>query len=285
MHRFIEPYVFAIHKFQIWPLERTRMAMYELLTALYIYTAHITDYIAEIPDTVLAAATAAIITLLGTSISNKHHSKNLKLQLNHSSHEQEKIRLLELRKDTYLNFVDELNNADEFLGSLLATESDSKEYKEGLSGLNRATLRLKVVSTEKTARLCDQILNLYIRNFVELSLDALTIKEMIKNIKNISTQIQSTKNNDQANIDLRKQLDELIQKNKKLVEDFALKAHNQTPECIQLIDEILKEMRDSIYLSDVYQTPISSKAFEQNRKILTDTIDAFYPDRLKRNSQ
>ncbi len=115
----------------------------------------------EIPAIVWAALLGSGLTLVGVLLSNWNHSSELRKQLDHDSEEKQKDRIGSLRRDVYLNAVEEMAKANSHLGKLPQIDPAKQSIDAGLSGFFAASAKLQLVCQTETASVIGELTTRY----------------------------------------------------------------------------------------------------------------------------
>lgn len=110
-----------------------------------------------IPDTVIAAITAALITLLGVHLQNRANFKLLREQLKQDKEEKSTQRKLELRRDVYLKAEKDIADMQTFLAEL---PKYAKKGTVSLEPLNRFSItsgQVQLISETETAEVAGEL--------------------------------------------------------------------------------------------------------------------------------
>jgi hypothetical protein len=123
--------------------------------------ANFIDLLKSVPDVVwsgiFASAITSAITLGGVLISNSGNASRLKLQLEHDATEKAKERTATLRREVYLQFVEELAKINAHLPSLAQADISKTNIGDGLQGFLSAAARLHLIAEPKTAILVGEL--------------------------------------------------------------------------------------------------------------------------------
>jgi hypothetical protein len=114
-----------------------------------------------IPAIVWAALLGSGLTLVGVLLSNWSHSSELRKQLDHNSEEKQKDRISSLRKDVYLNAVEEMAKANSHLGRLPQIDPTNQSIDAGLSGFFAASAKLQLVCQTTTLGIVGELTTRY----------------------------------------------------------------------------------------------------------------------------
>jgi hypothetical protein len=108
------------------------------------------DLLKAVPDVIWSGVIASVLTLGGVFISNSSNTKTLKIQLAYDATEKDKDRKTMLRREVYLNVVEESVKANSYLASLPSLDLASTNFASGLQGFFVAAAKLELVADSKT---------------------------------------------------------------------------------------------------------------------------------------
>jgi hypothetical protein len=117
----------------------------------------IVGFLKSVPDVIWSGVIASIITLSGVFLSNISNNNRLKLQLKHDADEKVKERTATLRREVYLQTVEELVKANTHLSSLPQIDVTKTNIADGLQGFATAAAKLQLVAEPKTSLLVNQL--------------------------------------------------------------------------------------------------------------------------------
>lgn len=126
-----------------------------------VFTGVIFGILRKVPDVVWAGVFASFLTLSGVKLSNRHHSRNLMLQLRHEKEEKAAQRLSDLRRDIYLHAIEQFVHASSYLSSLPATDLNKAESAQPLQSFFAAAAKLQMVSENKTSALVSDLIGTF----------------------------------------------------------------------------------------------------------------------------
>lgn len=165
------------------------------------------ELINSIPINIWSVALGSMIAFIGILISNWNHNKRLTIQLNHDSELKTIERKAVMRREVYLNAVEELVRANSYLGSLPQQDLSKNNISESLQGFFASAAKLSLVAEEETVKALNKLV---------LSYNALVFKLMI-NIKPISKQKNQikilNKHYDETQIEIKRILAEMNRQN------------------------------------------------------------------------
>jgi len=113
--------------------------------------------ISAIPDTVLAAITAALITLLGVHLQNRSNSKQLEKRLDQEKEEKSTQRRIELRREVYLKFEQELIAMQSLLGQFPKLIKGDQVSLETVNSFSASAGQVQLISEPETAELTAEL--------------------------------------------------------------------------------------------------------------------------------
>ncbi|NVJ66534.1 MAG: hypothetical protein HWE16_08585 [Gammaproteobacteria bacterium] len=109
------------------------------------------ELLKNIPDTVYAALIAALITLFGVLLANRHHYKLQKKQLKHATKENQADRFMELRKSVYLEAVSELTSSISNTMGLSDIDISKTKPDAFFKKLQATAAKAALISSDNTA--------------------------------------------------------------------------------------------------------------------------------------
>jgi hypothetical protein len=128
----------------------------------------IIDFLSLIPTMVWSGITGAIIALGGVFITNQSNTARLRIQLEHDAKEKARDRISALRREVYLQAVEELTKANSHLASLSQSDPTKTNLADGLQGFFVAAAKLQLVAEPTTALLVNQLVATYGELFLRL---------------------------------------------------------------------------------------------------------------------
>lgn len=113
------------------------------------------EFLDSIPDVVWSGLLASVITLAGVFLTNRSHTKRLRLQLQHDATEKQRERIAQLQREVYLRAAEEMPRAMNYLTTLggrdfAAANDDLKEFFA-------ASSKLQLVAAPDTALLANRL--------------------------------------------------------------------------------------------------------------------------------
>lgn len=114
-----------------------------------------------VPDVVWSGLIASVLTLSGVLISNRSNTTRLRIQLQHDSDQKSRERTAVLRREVYLEAVEELTKANSHLAGLPQADPTKENLAEGLQGFFGAAAKLQLVAEPKTALLVNELVASY----------------------------------------------------------------------------------------------------------------------------
>jgi hypothetical protein len=111
------------------------------------------EFLKSIPDVIWSGLIASALTLSGVIISNRSNTNRLMIQLKHDANEKAKDRTAILRREVYLNAVEEMVKANAHLSCLPQLDLTKINIADGLQGFFSTTARLQLIAEPKTALL------------------------------------------------------------------------------------------------------------------------------------
>lgn len=115
----------------------------------------------SVPDVIWSGVIASILTLGGVLVSNRSNTKRLRIQLQHDAAEKSKERTATLRRDVYLQAVEELTKANNHLATLPQCDPTKTNLGDGFQGFFGAAAKLQLVAEPKTALLVNELVATY----------------------------------------------------------------------------------------------------------------------------
>lgn len=119
------------------------------------------EWIALIPDVIWSGVIASLLTLSGVLISNRSNTNRLRIQLDHDSNEKKRERNAVLRKEVYLETVEELTKAHAHLGNLAQLDPEKENLGDGMQGFFSSAAKLQLVAESSTALLVNELVGKY----------------------------------------------------------------------------------------------------------------------------
>ncbi len=117
--------------------------------------------LSSIPDTVWSGIIGAIVALSGVLLSSRSSASHLRLQLQHDSSEKAKERTSELRREVYLQAIQELVKANLHLANLPNLDPTKINISDGFQGFFASAARLQLVAEPKTVLLVNKLVGEY----------------------------------------------------------------------------------------------------------------------------
>jgi len=114
------------------------------------------SYISSIPNVIWSGVIAAFIALAGVVLSNKGNNKRLETQLKHDGNEKHKERVSALRKEIYLQAVDEVTLASNYLVTTIHGDMNNIDMRSDLKGITTALARLVIVAYLETTKISNK---------------------------------------------------------------------------------------------------------------------------------
>jgi hypothetical protein len=111
----------------------------------------------SIPNVVWSGLSAALLTLAGVLISNWSNTNRLKIQLNHDAQQKAIERIIGLRREVYLEVMEELTRANTHLASLPQLDFTKVNPADGFQGFLSTAAKLQLVAEPKTALLVNDL--------------------------------------------------------------------------------------------------------------------------------
>jgi hypothetical protein len=140
----------------------------------------ILEFLSNVPDVIWSGVIASFLTLSGVLISNYSSTSRLRIQLTHDANEKTKERTATLRRETYLNAVEELTKANSHLASISQKDPAKENLADGLQGFFCSAAKLQLVAEPKTALLVNQL----VAQYGELMLKLLASVMPLHSLKN-----------------------------------------------------------------------------------------------------
>jgi hypothetical protein len=138
------------------------------------------EFFSSVPDVIWSGVIASFLTLSGVLISNYSNTSRLRIQLTHDANEKTKERTAVLRRETYLNAVEELTKANSHLASISQKDPAKENLADGLQGFFCSAAKLQLVAEPKTALLVNQL----VAQYGELMLKLLASAMPLHSLKN-----------------------------------------------------------------------------------------------------
>ncbi|MFW1859247.1 hypothetical protein [Acinetobacter defluvii] len=130
--------------------------------------------------TPLNGVMVAVITLVGVFFTNYMNSRNNELKILADTKDKEIERKFNLRKELYLNAVDQLNNYHTKLGGFSAI-SDIKDIIEEQSKFLASFSKVELVGSQEVSNLANTIQAKYVELFVNLQSDWIDLNDLKNN--------------------------------------------------------------------------------------------------------
>ena len=109
------------------------------------------------PDTVLAAITAALITLFGIHLQNRSNFRQLQERLDQERVERSTQRKIELRRETYLKAEKDLVDMQVFLGQMPTLFRQGEFSTESLNNFTASAGQVQLISEIETAKVAGEL--------------------------------------------------------------------------------------------------------------------------------
>ena len=118
-------------------------------------------FLKSVPDVVWSGVLASVITLSGVFLTNRSHTKRLRIQLQADAVEKDKERVSNMRREVYLKAAEELTRAMNYLTSLPQRDFTALNTNEELKEFFASSSKLQLVSEPQTALLANKLMALY----------------------------------------------------------------------------------------------------------------------------
>jgi len=138
----------------------------------------------SIPINIWSVVLGSIITFISVLIVNWGHSDRLRIQLKHDSELKAIERKAAMRREVYLNAVEELVRANSYLGSLSQIDLTKTNFGDGLQSFFSSSAKLGLVAEEETAIALNELVIAYSGLLFKLMINVMPISEQ-KNQINI----------------------------------------------------------------------------------------------------
>lgn len=171
----------------------TSTVIYILGYLLYLLNSTV-DLLKGISDVIWSGLIAGSVALGGVFLSNKHNSGQLKIQLEHSSKENQRDRVGALRHEVYLLAAEELSKANQSLATLPQKNPSEENISEGINGFLSSLTKLQLVAEPNTALLAQELSASYNNLMMKLLKDLIPLysaKNKMKIHKELYSQEQS----------------------------------------------------------------------------------------------
>ncbi len=167
----------------------------------------------SIPINILSVAMGSIIAFGGVLISNRSHTKRLKIQLEHDSELKAIERKAAMRREVYLNAVEELVRACCYLGSLTQLDLTKINIGDGLQNFFASFAKLGLVAEEETGKAINELVIAYNDVLFKLMIKVMPISEQKDEITIIN------KHYDETQVEIKRLLAEMRHQNESVVQD------------------------------------------------------------------
>lgn len=161
----------------------------------------------SIPITIWSVALGSLIAFAGVLISNRSHFKRLKIELKHETKLKTIERKAAMRKEVYLNAVEELVRASSYLGSLPQIDPTKTNIGDGLRDFFVSSAKLGLVAEEETGKALNKLTIAYSGLFFKLMVNVMPISEQKTKINIINSHY------DQAQTEVKRILAEMACQN------------------------------------------------------------------------
>ena len=135
------------------------------------------NFISSIPDVVWAALAASSITLLGVLLTNRHFSKQQRVELEHRKAEMVAEREFDMRRAVYLSAAGEITAAFKHISNLPYIDSAKHNLSEPLDGFFVATNKACLVASKETVELLNGFIAEYTKTFLRLAFQTSSIQD------------------------------------------------------------------------------------------------------------
>ena len=140
-----------------------------------------------IPNTIYAAITASLITLLGVYLSNKAANKRLITQLSIESDERKHEREVNLRNEVYLKTAEELTKAQQYIVSLANSDlSNLQNQQKTLEGFFSSTSKIHIVGTDETIEAVVNVTRQFTISTLQIMKNSMPLHDMKYDINTLS---------------------------------------------------------------------------------------------------
>jgi hypothetical protein len=122
----------------------------------------------HVPDTVWAAIIAALIAFATTIFSNRNSRKQLQMQLDYTASQQDRDRMMSLRRDVYLPATESATHCQGLLGQLLDINANAAEIGKQSSTDFATMAKVHLVGSEPTVQALVRFQQKLMRAYVEI---------------------------------------------------------------------------------------------------------------------
>jgi hypothetical protein len=110
-------------------------------------------HLKSIPDVIWSGVIASLLTLGGVLLSNRDNTRRLLIQLQHDADQKAKDRINVMRRDTYLDTVEQLTKVNSYLAGLPQRDVSKENVADGLQAFFTSVAKLQLVAEPQTALL------------------------------------------------------------------------------------------------------------------------------------
>ena len=167
----------------------------------------------SIPIIIWSVAVGSLITLGGVLISDRNHTKRLKIQLAHDSELRAIERKATMRREVYLKAAEELVRANNYLGSLAQLDLTKTNIGDGLQNFFASFAKLGLVAEEETGKAINELVIAYSDVLFKLMIKVMPISEQKNQITIIN------KHYDEAQVEIKRLLAEMRHQNESVAQD------------------------------------------------------------------
>lgn len=146
----------------------------------------------SIPINIWSVALGFIFALVPVLISNRSHTKRLKIQLEHDSELRAIERKAAMRREVYLNAVEELARANIYLGSLPQLDITKTNIGGGLQNFFVSSAKLGLVAEEETGKALNELVIAYSNVLFKSMINVMPINEQKNQINLINEHYDET---------------------------------------------------------------------------------------------
>jgi hypothetical protein len=240
------------------------------------------DLVENVPPVIWSGVIASMLTLGGVLLANRDNTKRLLVQLDHDGKQKDRDRLLNLRKDVYLQAPKEAVKAMAYLGNLPTRDLTKMGDDEGIFGYVSTSAQIGVISELSTAGEVNRLAMMLAARLVEtvwelrdvqslrsdIDIGAARLETLNIEIRRILAEQQKmaedgvhdaarsealrkwSEFNMQEFHDLRLELDDLRNKYQRALYEHAKESSKRTPEMAAQQIKIMAAIRKEIGLSD-----------------------------------
>ncbi|MEA1080772.1 hypothetical protein [Marinobacter qingdaonensis] len=136
--------------------------------------------LSNIPDTVWAAVTAALITLFGVHLSNRNSREQLRIQIDRQEQENRRHRKAEMRRSVYLQLCEVLPRINILYLSLGDAVIDIRASREVMTDLGSVASKIQLIGESETSKLAIKLSNEYAQFWTDALHKSLDVQNALR---------------------------------------------------------------------------------------------------------